>query len=143
MVVVDATALWLKLRGEEKVYLHESELLPTGAKARVKQLRRKFVETKAQYDRGAYGRERDKWLEDRPGHKAQVDQAYSSAGDKYRVTLINVSGVEHLLHACAGLDRLQRFRVWGFWGSGFRIKGLGFRVLTHFTLSYKKRNTYG
>ena len=42
VVVVDATALWLKLRGEEKVYLHESELQASSAKLLLKKTRRKF-----------------------------------------------------------------------------------------------------
>ena len=51
MVSVDAAALWLKLRGEEKVYLRESELQARGAKARVKRLRSKFLATQAEEDK--------------------------------------------------------------------------------------------
>ena len=47
VVVVDATALWVKLRGEEKVYLHDSELESASCKARIQRLRRKFRETKS------------------------------------------------------------------------------------------------
>ena len=64
LVVVDATALWLKLRGEEKVYVHESELKATSAKARVQRLRRKFRETKDAQDKAAYEAEREKFYEE-------------------------------------------------------------------------------
>ena len=94
LVVVDATALWLKLRGEEKVYIHEDEIKATSAKARIQKLRRKFREKQDAQDKAAYEAERDKWYEDHPDSKAQVDQMYSSAGDKYRLTLINISAVE-------------------------------------------------
>ena len=94
LVVVDATALWLKLRGEEKVYLHEFERQGKLSKAQVARLRKKFKETLAEEDKKAYEAERDKFYESHPDEKQQVDQAYSSAGDKYRLTLINISAVE-------------------------------------------------
>ena len=45
-------------------------------------------------EKEAFEAERAKFYDDHAEEKAQVDQAYSSAGDKYRLTLINISAVE-------------------------------------------------
>eukprot|EP00959_Pyramimonas_sp_CCMP1952_P021228 447914-Pyramimonas_sp.AAC.1 len=44
-VVVDATALWLKLRGEEEACIHDGEIYAASAKKRIQNLRRKYRET--------------------------------------------------------------------------------------------------
>ena len=92
VVAVDATALWVKLRGEEKVYLHEDELDARRTKQMVERLRKKAQKTQSDGDKKEFEAELDKFMTDQK--KEQVDQIYSKSGDKYRITLVNISAVK-------------------------------------------------
>ena len=93
VVVVDATALWLKLRGENKVLVSEDERRGHEARKRLskafKKLERHDPEQIQQFEE-----EKAKFFEDHSNQVEQVEASYSSAGDKYRITLINISAVE-------------------------------------------------
>jgi hypothetical protein len=92
-VVIDQTALWLKLRGEEKVLTSFAE--KTSADERKKLSRKAKKVDKS--DAAAWAelqREHEIFGQEHPESRPQVQATYSTAGDKYRLTLINVSGVE-------------------------------------------------
>ena len=81
IVVIDETALWLKLRGEEKVYISETEVRSARA-------------------RKAFKKNRDAdalrvFLDENKNTKDQKDAVYSSAGNKYRLTQVTISAVKH------------------------------------------------
>ena len=94
VVVVDATALWLKLRGEDKVLVSEDERRGHEARKRLskafKKLERNDPEQLKQFEE-----EKAKFFEDLSNQVGQIEASYSSAGDTYRVTLINFSAVEN------------------------------------------------
>ena len=95
VVVLDATALWLKLRGEEKVYISEDEVASEEARKRLKKAYKKLDKTRAE-DIREYERLRTEMENAHRGHEhPMVDHIATSAGDKYRVTLINISAVEN------------------------------------------------
>ena len=89
-VVMDQTALWLKLRGEERVIACSDELDDHRC---LRNLKRKL--------NGARGSENkqvlDELVEVATNNKSFRDEQvaqYTTAGDKYRLTLVNISGVE-------------------------------------------------
>ena len=92
IVVLDQTALWLKLRGEEKVFISLSECLATQER---KRLSRRARQVQSQEMQAQYHEELKKWASSNLDHKGQVDAQYSSAGDKYRLTLVNISHVKN------------------------------------------------
>ena len=81
IVVIDETALWLKLRGEEKVYISETEVRSARA--------RKAFKTNRDADALRV------FLDENKNTKDQKDAVYSSAGDKYRLTQVTISAVKH------------------------------------------------
>ena len=91
VVVADATALWLKLRGEEKVLTSTRE---QNTAARRKVLARKFRGAVTEEEKAKYAEEAQAFMDETRGPSAQVKAMYSTSGDKYRVTLLNISGVE-------------------------------------------------
>ena len=94
VVVVDATALWLKLRGEEKTFISENERTSREARKRIsrafKKLNKKSPEGVAEFEalKRAFHAEHEE-------NQPMVEAAFSSAGDKYRLSLINISAVEN------------------------------------------------
>ena len=94
IVVCDATALWVKLRGEEKVYVHEDEKTSVAFRKRLSKAFKKLDQNNAEEVRDFEAQKEAFFDVDHRDHKGQVDAAYSSAGDKYRITLVNISGVE-------------------------------------------------
>ena len=94
VVVLDATALWLKLRGEEKVFVSEKER--TSREAR-KRLSKAFKKAKTASPEGIAEFEAMKaaFHTQHEENQPMVEAAYSSAGDKYRLSLINISAVEN------------------------------------------------
>ena len=96
VVVVDATALWVKLRGGERVSISKDEKL--GVEAR-KRISRSFKETNKNVSQAVAECEREveEFFGDYENRQEQVQAAYSSAGDKYRLTLINFSSVRKWL----------------------------------------------
>ena len=94
IVVCDATALWVKLRGEEKVLVHDDEKTSVELRKRLSKAFKKINKNNAEEMR-EFEAEKEVLLgPDHREYKGQVDAAYSSAGDKYRITLVNISGVE-------------------------------------------------
>ena len=89
-VVMDQTALWLKLRGEERVIACAEELDDA-----------KCLRSNKQKLRGARGEENKQLVQElvevsiknKCYRDEQVAQ-HTTAGDKYRLTLVNISGVE-------------------------------------------------
>ena len=90
--MVDAPALWCKLRGEEQVFVSRTEKLGIEAGKRLSKL---FARTnKSDPDEVAkYEREVEEFGLQYEKNQAQVQASYSSAGDKYRLTLVNLSSV--------------------------------------------------
>ena len=93
VVVLDATALWLKLRGEDKVDISEDEAASEEARKRLKKAYRKLDKT-SDLEKCEYIRLRAECEGASTGSHPMVDHVATSAGDKYRLTLINISGVE-------------------------------------------------
>ena len=83
IVVVDETALWLKLRGEEKVYYSDAERLSEREGQALK--RKRDAAALQDFHRQT----------ENQNTKSQVDAVYSSAGDKFRVTQVTISAVKH------------------------------------------------
>ena len=95
VVVLDATAIWLKLRGEEKVYVCEDEVTSTEARKRLTKAYKKLDKSNLA-DVEKYEKMRADIEAEHPGNEhPMIDHLATSAGDKYRVTLINISGVEN------------------------------------------------
>ena len=94
-VVVDATAMWLKLRGEDQVYISEAERANTEARKRISKAFKRLQKDKAEEVEKFRAMRAEYEAEQSGDFYQMIDQIASSAGDKYRVTLINVSGVEH------------------------------------------------
>ena len=97
VVVMDQTALWVKLRGEESIYVSTAE---TTAASKRKVLAKRFKALdKADPEKvREFEEEAEKFCEAHADMKSQTDAVYSSAGDKYRLTLINMSAVENWFH---------------------------------------------
>ena len=91
-VVMDQTALWLKVRGEERLVFHESELTK---RAQRKKMSRNFKKATADHERREAARLAAEAAREDPGFKDQSTSTYTTGGDKYRLTLVNISGVEH------------------------------------------------
>ena len=94
IVVCDATALWVKLRGEEKVFVHEEEATSVAFRKRLSQAFKKLDKSDPEKVREFEAEKEAFFSGEHCENKGQVDGAYSSAGDKYRITLVNISGVE-------------------------------------------------
>ena len=99
VVVLDATAIWLKLRGEEKVYVSEDEVASMEARKRLtkayKKLNKRNLEDVEQYEQMRAEIEAANPNNEHP----MISHIATSAGEKYRVTLINISGVENWFDA--------------------------------------------
>ena len=92
-VVMDATALWLKLRGEEQVVACLDEVNST---RKLKGLKRKLRKAEAEEQRGEARKDIAGFVEENPQFVDKGAAAmYTSAGDKYRLTLINISTVKN------------------------------------------------
>ena len=93
-VVLDATALWLKLRGEERVFVSEKEKTSQEGRKRISRAFRKLNKSSpegvAEFEvmKAAFHTEHE-------ANQPMVEAAFSSAGDKYRLSLINISAVEN------------------------------------------------
>ncbi len=93
IVVIDATALWLKLRGEEAVYVSERETTSTAERKRMSKAFKKFNKSSPQ-EIANFEKQKQAFFDEFGDCQQQVEAAYSTSGDKYRLTLINISGVE-------------------------------------------------
>ena len=93
VVVVDATALWLKLRGEERVFVSESERASQAARKRISRAFKKLDKAKPDAV-AAFEAMKAAYHTHHEENQPMVEAAYSSAGDKYRLSLINISAVE-------------------------------------------------
>ena len=93
-VVLDETGLWLKLRGEEKVYISEREQI---YKRDLKKLKATLKNARGQQRRRESTETLRKFVEDPANEniKTQVDAEYTTAGDKCRVTMVTISVVKH------------------------------------------------
>ena len=89
-VVVDQTALWLKLRGEERVV---ASLEEAGHDAKMRKAKRKWHQTEKERQ-SQVATELVEVTNDNPTFRGQCSGQYTTAGDKYRLTLVNLSGVE-------------------------------------------------
>ena len=94
VVVTDATTLWVKLRGEERVFVSNEEKIGTEARKRLSRLF-KMTDKNDSEAIAEYQREVDEFVGKYENNQEQVQAAYSSAGDKYRLTLINFSSVKN------------------------------------------------
>ena len=90
-VVMDQTALWLKLRGEEQVIASIEE---TEKAYKLKQLKKNYKNAQTDNTKLAANLDLNMFCEDNPEFRDQCSAMYTTAGDKYRLTLINISGVE-------------------------------------------------
>ena len=73
--------------------VHEDEKSSVAARKRLSKAFKKV--DKADPEKvAAFEAEKQKFFDENPDFKDQVDVGYSSAGDKYRLTLINIIGVE-------------------------------------------------
>ena len=90
-VVMDQTALWLKLRGEEQVIASIEE---TEKAYKLKQLKKNYKKAQTDNTKLAANLDMTMFGEDNPEFRDQCSAMYTTAGDKYRLTLINISGVE-------------------------------------------------
>ena len=90
-VVMDQTAVWLKVRGEESLVYHASELAATATRKRQSKVY-KAASTDADRQQAAAAMAEE--AANNPAFKAQCTSSYTSGGDKYRLTLINISAVE-------------------------------------------------
>ncbi len=96
VVVCDATALWVKLRGEDKVLVHEDEKTHEAERKRMVRASKK-VDKSNREQVEEFEKQKQAFFdscEQNEDVRGQVESCYSSAGDKYRLTLINISGVE-------------------------------------------------
>jgi len=91
IVVLDQTALWLKLRGEDKVV---ASLEETEHYQQLKALKRRWKKSDREYQ-SQVARELVSYTEDFPTLRSEVAGQYTTAGDKYRITLVNISSVEN------------------------------------------------
>ena len=93
-VVLDETGLWLKLRGEEKVYISERETIYRRDLIKHK---RALKRARGQQQKRNATEELRKFAEDPANEniKTQVDAEYTTAGDKCRVTMVTISAVKH------------------------------------------------
>ena len=93
-VTLDETGLWLKLRGEEKVFISERE---TVYNAQLKKLKQTVKNSRGQQSRQEALEHMRKFTEDPANEniKTQADAEYTTAGDKYRVTLVTISVVKN------------------------------------------------
>ena len=99
VVVLDATAIWLKLRGEEKVYVSEDEVAGMEARKRLSKAFKKLNKSSPE-DVEQYEQMRAEIDAANPNNEhPMISHIATSAGEKYRVTLINISGVEHWFDA--------------------------------------------
>ena len=80
IVVADAAALWLKLRGEEKVLL---STLEQSTAARRRALAKQIKNTVTAQEKAKFAEEAQQFLYETRGASAQVRAMYSSSVDKY------------------------------------------------------------
>jgi hypothetical protein len=92
IVVIDEMGVWLKLKGDEKIYISDREQL-TAAQAKAIKKATKNADTQEEKDSAL--EEAGQHMDENPNAKAQTDASYSSAGDKYRMTKLTVSAVKH------------------------------------------------
>ena len=94
IVVIDETALWLKLRGEEKVLISFKEVYEADKRRRLRRAIKRDQEKEAaqaveamieEYLAGAGDDET----------RDMISQFYQAGGDKHRLTLVNISAVHH------------------------------------------------
>ena len=93
-VVLDATALWLKLRGEDKVFVSEGERTSQQQRKAMGKAFKKLNKRDPEAIE-AFEQLKASFHDASEDNAPMVEAAYSSAGDKYRLTLINISGVEN------------------------------------------------
>ena len=91
IVVLDQTALWLKLRGEDKVV---ASLEETEHYQQLKVLKKRWKRGDREYQ-CQVASEFDAVTKDNPTLRNEVAAQYTTAGDKYRITLVNISSVEN------------------------------------------------
>ena len=95
-MVLDQTALWLKLRGEDKVYIGAGQSTSVAERKRLKN-KCKATDKNDPIKIAESLQRLAAFDQDHPNLKVQVEAKYSTAGDKYRLTLINISAVENWL----------------------------------------------
>ena len=89
-VVMDQVAMWLKVRGEEKLIYSSDETMKA---AKRKRHSRAFKNATNDADRAQAAAAAAEQAEADPEFKGQSTSSYTSGGDKHRVTLVNISGV--------------------------------------------------
>ena len=82
------------MRGEEKVYVSNDEKLSTEARKRLSKLF-KMTNKENEQEVAELNKEVEEFYGEYENRQEQVKAAYSSAGDKYRITLINFSSVRN------------------------------------------------
>ena len=91
---LDETPLWIKLRGEERVLRGTSELLASEERHKVsKALKAARDKEERAVAEAALKTWQAEHLEDE--HRPKTYTFFSQAGDKHRLTLVNISAVEH------------------------------------------------
>ena len=92
IVVIDETALWLKLRGEEKVILSQSEVDATRDR---RNLRKKIKRLQEEAQRRGDVYEAGQGDDVGEAKSDMVRGFYQSGGDKHRLTLVNLAYVKN------------------------------------------------
>ena len=94
IIFLDETALWLKLRGEEKVMISFEETMQAEKRRALRTLLHKRDQREANEGIEA---KIQKFLSDGTSDNSRdmIRQFYHSGGDKHRLTLINVSGIKN------------------------------------------------
>ena len=92
-IFLDETPLWLKLRGEEKVLLSSYELLTSAERHK---LSHQVKKAKTAEEKECAKQALETWCESHKNDKSKplTYSFFSQAGDKHRLTLINISAVE-------------------------------------------------
>jgi hypothetical protein len=91
IVVIDQTALWLKLRGDERVV---ASLEENGHYQHLKSLKQIWKKAGREHQ-NRVASELLAVTKDYPTFRQEVAAHYTAAGDKYRITLVNISSVEN------------------------------------------------
>ena len=98
IVVLDETALWLKLRGEEKVMVSFKEVLDAQRRRDVRRLIRSRQASEDQDFKEQLDQRIDEWMAQdgfQQESRDMISQFYHAGGDKHRLTLVNISAIKH------------------------------------------------
>ncbi len=88
---MDQTALWLKLRGDERIVVSIEE---KHTSLKLKNLKKQFKLAEEQHLKQSINDQLVEFRSENPNFRSENAAVYSTAGDKYRLILINTSGVQ-------------------------------------------------